>query len=151
MPDGSDWLFCILGLFRIFVDTMNWFLIKNIAIIQEVEWVLCQGSKFFLPARIGLQCAMWCHSLVLKSSYKNKKLTVNFYERFRPIMKIYFPKIIIRKKILIGVALVNIITAWMEIKEIQDKVYFYEPYSKAKLTSLAFWMWATNIGFQVEK
>ena len=37
LPDGSDWLFCILGLFRIFVDTMNWFLIKNIAIIQEVE------------------------------------------------------------------------------------------------------------------
>ena len=53
-------------------------------------------------------------------------------------MKIYFPKIIIRKKILIRVALVNIITAWMEIKEIQDKVYFYQPYSKAKLTSLAF-------------
>ena len=66
LPDGSDWLFCILGLFRIFVDTMNWFLIKNIAIIQEVEWVLCRGSKFFLPARIGLQCAVWCHSLVLK-------------------------------------------------------------------------------------
>ena len=65
-----------------------------------------------------------------------------------PISKITNEK---QDKALIRVALVNIITAWMEIKEIQDKVYFYQPYSKAKLTSLAFWMRATNIGCQVEK
>ena len=121
LPDGSYWLFCNLRLCRIFIDTIN---IVSIGFLQTISHLFKKSNEFFAgvpsfscqrESDSNARCDATVQSR--KSSYKNKKFTVNFNGRFRPIffskvMEIFFVKIVIRKKILITVALLNIITGW---------------------------------------